>query len=196
MEEIGQTVTAAGDLPQGVDLWSLTPNFRLKVFRDSARFSAYADRLADLSATNAILIVWIRVQNFADNNFWYPSFKQWIRHGIVLSGSAERTHMGIVFSNSADSRWGTKTLWSTSGGVKCSQTCKWVLGRTFGKAGGLVCDPYARSPYLAVWCRRLGIGYRGYARDKAVLDAIENELAQTEIPGIQEELPLLIKNGE
>jgi len=196
VEDIEQRVSSSGEYPEGVAMWSLAPNFVTKRFKNSDEFIAYGDSLAAKSADKAVLIVWINIRNFADNKFWYPSFNQWIRHGSVLSGSGDRTNLGVVFSNSMDIRWDTKVLWSTSGGVRCSETCKWVLGKTFRKTGGLVCDPYARSPQLAVWCRRLGIAYRGYARDKTVRDAIEKELAQTEIPGIQEELPLLITNGE
>jgi len=196
VEEIEQTIAGSGEFPEKVDMWSLAPNFSVGRFKNSVMFTAYADGLAERSAANAILVVWISIRNFADCNFWYPSFNQWIRHGTVLSGSGDRTHLGIVFSNSIDIRWGTKVLWSPSGGVRCSETCRWVLRKTFKNQGGLVCDPYTRSPHLAVWCRRLGIRYRGYARDKAIRDTVEKELAQTEIPGIQEELPLLITNGE
>ena len=196
MDEIEQSIASPGELPYGVTMWSLTPNFVTKRFKNRDEFIGYGDGLAEKSADKGILIVWIGISNFADCNFWYPSFNQWIRHGTVLSGSGDRTHLGIVFSNSIEARWGTKVLWSTSGGAKCSETCRWVLRKAFRKTGGLVCDPYARSPQLAVWCRRFGIAYRGYARDKAIRDTIEKELAQTEIPGIQEELPLSITNGE
>lgn len=194
--EIAHTIEEPGKLPGDVNLWSLTPSFTLKRFKIEHLFAAYVNGLTERSARDANLIIWIGIRNFADNNFWYPSFDQWIRHGTVLSGSGDRTHLGIVFSNSIENRWGTKILWSPSGGVRCSETCRWVLRKAFKEAGGWVCDPYAKSPHLAVWCRRLGIGYRGYARDKAVRSTIEKELAQTEIPGIQEELPLLIKDGE
>jgi len=190
-----QTIDGSGELPKEVDLWSLTPNFATKTFKDKDRFAAYADSLAERSSADANLVVWINVDRFGEMGFWYPSFDQWIRHGFIVSGSGDRTVMGVVFANSIENRWGTKVLWSPVGGIRSSQTCRWVLKKAFRKTEGLVCDPYAKSPDLAVWCRRFNLGYRGYTRNQAVRARIEKELAQMEIPGIQEELPLLM-NGE
>ena len=190
-----QTIEQSGDLPEGVNLWSLSPKLSTKRFRSSESFDAYTNTLAEMSAKDANLVVWIQARKFANNNFWYPSFGQWIRHGVIISGSGERTHIGVVFSTSIENSWGDRVIWSPESGPKSSQACKWVLNRAFGKGGGLVCDPFARDHNLAVWCRRLNIAYCGYAIDKDAYDHITRELAQEDIPGIQEELPLL-NNGE
>jgi hypothetical protein len=196
VEIASQTISEPGELPEGVDLWSLSPNFSTRQFKTMEPFSKYANGLAERSAKRANLIVWIGIRNFADMNFWYPSFDQWIRHGVILSGSGDRTMMGIVFSNTGENRWNTKIIWSEIGGERCSQTCRWVVRKSLSDKGKLVCDPYAKSYQLASWCRRFNLEYRGYTGYQRVRAKIEKELAQTEIPGIQEELPLLMKNGE
>lgn len=191
-----QTVAEPGELPAGVDLWSLSPNLTTKRFRTPEPFAEYVNGLAGKSSARANLIIWIDLLSFASMNFWYPSFEQWIRHGVILSGSGDRSIIGIVFSNYGDVRWGRKVIWSESGGPGCGRTCGWIVKKMSRESGKFVCDPYAKSHQLASRCRRLNIEYRGYTRYQAVRDDIEKELAQLELPGIQEELSLLIKNGE
>ena len=195
MEIAAQTIQEPGELPTGVDLWFLSPKFSTKRYRSPEKFAEYVDGLVDRSAPDANLILWIRVWNFADNQFWYPTFNQWIRHGVILSGSGNRTEMGVVFSRSIESRWRMKAIWSEGGGPKCSHTCSWVVRKICSGDKKLICDPYAKSHHLAMWCRRLNVEYRGYTRYQGVRDKIEKELAQLEFPGIQEELPHLM-SGE
>lgn len=181
-----QVICIEGELPSDVFLWSITPNFSFKKFKDKEYFCIYIDgEIYSKSNDKCNLIVWIDPIRFSQIHFWYPNFMNWIRHGFIVSGSGNRMMIGVVFSKTDGDRWGKKIIWSESGGQKCSHTCRWLLER----AGGLVCDPYAQSPILARWCRQLGLPYAGYTRNKRVLEEIKTTLAQLSIPGIQTGLP-------
>lgn len=205
---ITQSIGEPGELPTGVDLWVLSPRFIEAPFANGKNYAALVDGLAERSNPESTLVLWIHLRNFADEKFWNPSFDRWTRHGVIVSGSGDRTEVGFVFSNAPlrsardivnfrKKRWKHTVIWSEAGGPQCSKTCRWILKKiSVDGATRTVCDPYAKHPALALWCRRMNMEYRGYSRYQGVRRRIEKELAQVDLPGIQEELPLLIDNGE
>ena len=174
----------------GVRLWWLSPSFRdlRYIDRELHVNMFYA------SKSNAYAVLWLKPTWFGNSRFTWPEFKRWIPHSSLVSGSGENICIGIILSNQLvkDKRlWGdNKNIWSVQGGSKSSETCKWLLDRLMPDGEGIVVDPYAQSADLASWCKRLNVEYRGYTENQELRDKIEKALAQLELPGIQEVLPL------
>lgn len=199
-----QTIEEPAEFPSGVDLWVVAPKFTERPFAQGNAYTELIDDLADKSNEDSTLILWVHIRNLAENTFWNPLFENWTRHGVILSGSGDRSEIGLVFSNSPlkrardvlrfhKNKWKSTVIWSEAGGPKCSNTCKWILNKISGDGESkLVCEPYAKGDTLALWCRRMNMTYRGYSKYQVVRDRIEKGLAQIELPGIQQMLPISI----
>lgn len=178
-----------GDLGEDkIRLWWVTPLFKnlKKICRN------LDDSLFYLSDDESYILIWLRPSWFGIKDFSWPQLTKWIPRASLVSGSGKNIQIGVMLSRHFSEKdkfvWNeNKTIWSIDSGSKSSETCKWILGRI---ADGVVVDPYAQSQHVASWCRRYNLGYRGYADNQEVRTNIEKELAQVEIPGIQEELPL------
>ena len=197
MAVIQKLVGSISEVKGPIRLWWLAPP-KMNHLREVCELldESYIDR----SEQEAYAILWLRPSWLGSPQFRYPDRVQWIPRSTIISGASNKVYIGILFSRHYDDEdkrvWnGLRSIWSPIGGSRSSETCKVVLSRVC-QPSGVVCDPYATSHILATWARRLNIGYLGYTQYQGVRSKIEKELAQVDLPGIQEELPLLMNNGE
>ena len=197
MGTIAQQQIHLGEDLDGVDkirLWWLAP-----LFKDLKQCCRQLDgEFAVLSDIKAYAIIWMKPAWLGSRLFKQPELDKWMPRTVILSGAGNDVSLGVILTKHVDEEdpflWRRfKNIWSLKSGSKSSATCKWILTRL---KEGAVCDPYARDPTLATWCRRLNIGYHGYTKNKAIRRQIETALAQTELPGIQVDLPLLMEEKE
>jgi hypothetical protein len=184
------------DDPKEVGLWNFAPIWpgRDKARLDEIQLARLIQEAYYRTTTGGHLILWMPATELHRTPFDPVEMcLAWSRRATIISGS-DPIHIGYVYSKGGPSRarWTTKLILDERGkrGPNSSHAVKFVL-ETLLPDGGFVVDPYAhKSGILPIWCRRLGISYRGHAASKASYQAISKGLAQVELPGIQIDVPL------
>ena len=189
-----------GRWDQKVDLFSMQPKWpgTYKANLDVDGLMNMLVAAYSLSKPDGCMVLWMPASKLHCSEFDpVTHVPRWKAMGTIFSGTGAMA-IGFVYCKTYNSRLqiGAKQLLDTTGtGPSSSITMRWMLEKVFQFGDGLVMrkglvvDPYAhQSAQLAIWCRRMGLAYRGYMRSKKLFEAANAGLAQIELPGIQEEL--------
>ena len=181
-----------------VDLINLQPKWpgthKARLDRDG--LSAVTRLAYGMSSRNGIMVLWMNAVQLHKSPFDpVNDVERWKSVGTIISGTGSMS-LGFVYGRNFGSDLGAKQILDPKGmGPSSSITMKWLLEFAFRVDGtplkrrGFVLDPWAhQSVQLAKWSRRMGLRYRGHIASRKKFEAGRLELAQVELPVIQEVL--------
>lgn len=155
----------------------------------------------ELSQEKAFFVLWMPLEELHQTS-WNPVLNsgEWLSQAVIFSGKDENRAIGYVFSKGyCVPSFSFKDIADSCGerGCASSVTMKFLI-KSLAEDSNFYssvydtrrfCDIFAHpSGEAALWCRRLGIKYVGYASGNRFKE-IQNKLAQQELPVIKQTMP-------